>query len=298
MSEILDWCSGWVGPCTVVSGDIRGHGRSEVCKLHAPSGHYYLKIHRQRPRWEGEVHAYEQWASAFGGLTPRLIAAHEQEPLALLVSELPGELMLHAQISAPQQVQAWRAAGRALAALHDLSTGEWFGPCLRSGAPAETPVGDAEAYVSRAFDHWTDRGIRAECLDKEELSIIRAARDLIPAFADERPVPCHRDYGPDNWLVTGDGVWAGTIDFELAYWDVRVADFSRYPNWEWMDRPELLAAFLDGYGRPLTPREEQQQLVAHVQYALSAISWGREHEYYGFEAEGRQALQHLSALLG
>ena len=43
--------------------------------------------------------------------------------------------------------------------------------------------------------------------------------------------------------------------------------------------------------------EEQQQLVAHVQYALSAIVWGREAEFYGFEAEGRQALQHLSALL-
>ena len=82
------------------------------------------------------------------------------------------------------------------------------------------------------------------------------------AFAGERPVPCHRDYGPANWLVTDDGVWAGVIDFEFAYWDVRVADFSRYPDWEWIHRPNLLDAFFDGYGRRLTPKEEQQRLRA------------------------------------
>jgi thiamine kinase-like enzyme len=39
---------------------------------------------------------------------------------------------------------------------------------------------------------------------------------LITAFEGEPAVPCHRDDGPANWLVTDDGHWAGVIDFEFA----------------------------------------------------------------------------------
>ena len=111
-------------------------------------------------------------------------------------------------------------------------------------------------------------------------------------------MPCHRDYGPDNWLVTQEGRWGGVVDFEFAHWDVRVADFSRYPNWEWIERPELLDAFFEGYGRFLTPKEEQQCLVARTQYALGAVIWGRANAYHGFEAEGRRAIEHIGSLLG
>ena len=79
---------------------------------------------------------------------------------------------------------------------------------------------------------------------------------------------------------------------------MRVADFSRYPDWEWIDRPDLLEAFFEGYGRSLTPLEEQQRLVAYTQYALGAIVWGCEHSFHGFAEEGRQALKRLTTLLG
>ena len=87
------------------------------------------------------------------------------------------------------------------------------------------------------------------------------------------------------------------IDFEFAYWDVRVADFSRDPDWGWIHRPDLVEAFFQGYGRSLTPREEQQLLVARADYALSAILWGRDNAFFGFEREGREALAHLAPLL-
>ena len=76
-----------------------------------------------------------------------------------------------------------------------------------------------------------------------------------------------------------------------------VADFTRDPNWAWIRRPDLSEAFLDGYGRTFTPAEQQQQLVAHAEYALSAILWGRDNAFYGFEREGREALAHLATLL-
>ena len=297
LKRILDWCASVVGPCEVVSGDARFHGRTAVCRLATLTGHCYLKIHQLKSFWEREVHAYEQWGPAFGAFAPNLLAVHENEPLALLVGELAGEPLEKRRLSARQTEAVWRDAGRALAGLHAYAVGERFGPCGRDGACTGNSVGDAKDYILTELEHEADRGLRAGYLNDDQLVIIRAAQYLAPAFAGERPIPCHRDYGPANWLVTEEGIWAGVIDFEFAYWDVRVADFSRYPNWEWMERPDLLKAFFDGYGRPLTPKEEQQRLVMHVYYALGAIIWGHDHSYLGFAEEGRKALVQLAPLL-
>lgn len=193
---------------------------------------------------------------------------------------------------------AWHAAGRALAGLYSLARGDCLGPCRRDGSCVGEPVGDATEYVSAELDRQADEGARAGYLSEDELAVVRAVQGLATAFAGEQLVPRHRDYGPANCLVISDGAWSGVIDFEFAYWDVRVAEFSRCPNWEWIDRPELLEAFFDGYGWSLTPKEEQQLLVARTQYSVGAISWGREHSYHGFEEEGRRALRFINDILG
>lgn len=302
LAALLAWCATLVGRCRLVGGDARLHGRSNVLQVETSTGRCYLKVHGQAEGWGTEVHAYERWARAFGDAAPRLLGARDQEPLALLISALPGQVMKDARLDGAQQRAAWRAAGQALTALHDLAVGEWFGPCGRDGQPlaatAGAPLAEAEAYVLAELDRWTEDGLRLGCLTPPEQEVIRAARQLSPAFAGEPPTPCHRDYCPYNWLVTADGAWAGVIDFEFAYWDVRVADFTRYPDWEWLTRPDLIAAFFEGYGRALTPQEEEQRLLAHAQYALAAIVWGCQHGFLGFAAEGREALQHLRRLLG
>ena len=65
----------------------------------------------------------------------------------------------------------------------------------------------------------------------------------------------------------------------------------------WIHRPDLLTAFFAGYGQTLTPREGQQLIVARAEYALGAILWGRDHSFYGFAQEGREALAYLKKLL-
>ena len=282
----------------MVSGDLRFHGRTSVWRLRSPSGYFYVKVYPEKSSWESEVHGYERWAPAFGSSAPRLLAIHEDGPFALLVSELTGKLMDNERLTVSLGRHAWHAAGAALAALHGLGRGESFGPCKRDGTSAGAPVRDATEYVSADLARQSDICRNAACLNSLEWAVVRTAQGLAPVFARERPVPCHRDYGPANWLVKDDGTWSGVIDFEFAHWDVRVSDFSRYPNWEWIHRPDLLEAFFDGYGRCLTSEEEQQLLISRVQYALSAIIWGCEHSYLGFVEEGRQALKHLSELTG
>jgi aminoglycoside phosphotransferase len=259
-------------------------------------GFCYLKVHHSRSHWHNEVHAYERWAGSFGDLAPRLLAVRDKSPLALVVSELPGQIVEQAQLSPSQERAVWRAAGAALVALHDLGPGECFGPCLRDGTCVEGVTQNAREYVSKRFKSQIERAIHGGYITEDERTTLHAAYGLIPAFEGERPIPCHRDYCAANWLVSKEGTWAGIIDFEFACWDVRVADFSRDPDWSWIRRPDLVDAFFEGYGRALTPTEEQQLLVAHAEYALGAILWGHDHAFYGFEREGRESLAHLASL--
>ena len=161
---LLEWCASILGPVTVAADHSKEHGghESSTARLLAPAGPCYLKVHRTRAHWEREVHFYEHWAGAFGDRAPRLLAVHDSAPLALLVSELPGQVVEHVPLSPVQERALWRAAGAALRPLHELATGDCFGPCLRDGTPAQPCVLDARAYLSRQLESDVDRAIQGD----------------------------------------------------------------------------------------------------------------------------------------
>ena len=295
--QLLAWCASELGPVEVTWDRSKSHPGEPgvVCRLRTGAGHCYLKTHRDACYWEAEVHAYEQWAAAFGDFAPRLLAVREEKPRALVVSELAGKCLEHVQLTALQERAVWRAAGQAVSGLHNLVVGDYFGPCRRDGAPVGDAICDARQFMSTQLQNAADRGRRMGYLSATELDVIQAGLNLVPSFEGEVSVPCHRDYCPANWMVTDDGVWAGVIDFEFSQWNVRATDFTRYPDWDWIARPDLVEAFFEGYGK-LTPEQEQQRFVAHVRYALTAVVWGMDNEYHGFAEEGRNALKHLGNL--
>ena len=299
VADLIKWCTSVLGPCEFGSDPSREHPgqRASIYRLRTLAGGCCVKFQRDFTHWESEVHAYERWAPAFGSLAPQLLAARAEEPLALIISELPGEILEDIQLPPSEETLVWRSAGQALAALHNLSVGEYFGQCHRDGSCAGTLFTDAREYISVEFETWLERGRRGGFLRPNEWATIRAAQSLIPAFAGERPVPCHRDYCPANWLVKN-GAWTGVIDFEFSYWDVRAADFTRYPNYDWISKPSLMDAFFEGYGRVFSAAEERQRLVSHTLYGLITIVWGSENQYNAFAEEGRQALLHLAGLVG
>jgi len=297
--DVLSWCASILGPLEVLHDHTREHPgqRAGALRLRAASGEYYLKIHRDAGHWASEAHGYERWAPALGAFAPRLLGVRENHPPAILIASLAGKPLEELHLPRQQELAVWRAAGSALARLHQCAQGTFFGPLHRDGSPAGPLVTDAVEWVESQFDHWLARGECAGALGAAGLRGIDAARALLPAFAGERPTPCHRDYCPANWLVDAQGRWAGVIDFEFSYWDVRAADFSRYPEWSWVDHPERIAAFFEGYGRSFTPAENQQRLVSLALYALSAVVWGEENHYHRFAAEGRRALEELEKKL-
>jgi aminoglycoside phosphotransferase len=316
MQIALAWARAALGRAEPLSDHSKVHGghASTTRRLRTPAGPAYLKVHTDVASWHSEVHGYEAWARAFGDRAPRLLAVRDTPPLALILTELPGRPLEHVDLPGSQERAVWRAAGAALRTLHDLEIGPGFGACRRDGAltaedvllrapdaaeaqddrtPWGPVVDTAPAHIAWRFGHAIERAVRGNYIDRDELATLCAAHDLIPAFAGEPPVPCHRDYCAANLLVDDTGAWSGVIDFEFARWDVRVADFARDPDWAYVARPDLYAAFLEGYGRAFSPREAQQRLVAHAEYALGAILWGRDHAFYGFEREGHAALAYL-----
>jgi aminoglycoside/choline kinase family phosphotransferase len=298
-AEILTWCASVLGPTEIVADGTQDHPdrTAATWRLRTSSGFCYVKTFSDPARWESEVWAYEQWAPAFEGFAPELIAIRDTPP-AILITELPNRGNLdNVQLPVAQERALWRTAGEALMRLHQLGTGPCFGPGRRDGTCAIPLITDAVTHVASELHRWLSRGVHAGYLSEDEVATVRAAQELLPAFEREPSVPCHRDYGPANWLVTAQDTWAGVIDFEFARWDVRVADFTRYPNWEWIERPDLIEAFFDGYGRRFTSHEEAQRLIGHVQYALAAVVWGIGNAYYGFAEEGRHALRHLQSRL-
>ncbi len=303
VDEATAWCISVLGPVEVDADASKEHGghESSTRRLRTAGGFCYLKLHRVAAAWHNEVHAYERWAGAFGPFAPRLLAVRDEPPLALVVSELPGQIVEDLPLDSEIERSIWRAAGAALPALHNLGPGECFGPCRRDGTCAEEHPQDAREYISQRFGSLIEKAVQGGYINDAELATVQAAYTLIPAFEGERPTPCHRDYCAANWLVSPEGAWSGIIDFEFAYWDVRAADFTRDPNWAWIRRPDLYQAFLEGYaaqgGSPFTPTVEQQLLVGHAEYALGAIVWGRDFAFYGFEQEGRDSLTHLALLL-
>jgi len=295
--SLLGWCGNVLGDWQVVDDQSKEHmgHDSGVHRLASDRGPCFLKIHEDRAHWAAEVHGYERWAPVFGAKAPRLLGVHDSEPLALIVTALPGTVLERVTLRPEVEKAVWFDAGRALADLHALPPGSTFGVPGRDGRCAPDAPLDAVTWVSDDLDQWVATGRQHGCLTRDELWLVDAARELLPAFAGERPIPCHRDYCPANWMVDDAGRWTGVIDFEFSRWDVRISDLTRYPDWDYVERPEMVEAWMEGYGRTLSDQEERQRLVAHVQYALAAIVWGHQANFLGFKAEGQRAMAHLAS---
>jgi len=300
-AALMRWCEEVLGRVEVLDDATREHAgeRASVLRLRAkagaPSGEFVLKRHRDEQHWHSEVHAYENWAAACGEDAPRLIAVRDEAPRALLITALPGRPVEGRALASAAERAVWRSAGGALAKLHAQSgarsRGAHFGLCGRDGAPVGAVHEDARDHMRASFDEWIARGERIGCVRADERAVVRRAQERIDAFAGERPTACHRDFCTANWLVTDEDAWSGMIDFEFAHWDVRAADFSRFAEWNWIARPDLFDALIEGYGCAI---DRDQLFVSRALYALAAVVWGCEVGYLGFAREGREALEVLA----
>lgn len=292
----LRWFKEQFGRYTIVDDETREHPgeRSRTLHLQTADLDCYLKILRDEVMWGQAVHGYEQWAPTLRELSPTLLGVKEDTPKAIVISALPGTPLERTEVDEGVETAVYQQAGTAIAQLHALPKGQFFGACTRTGDPVGDTYDNGADFIYESLKKHLTVGQEMKYLNKEMVKTVQRAMTQSNLFGDERPTACHRDFCPPNWLVKG-GLLCGVIDYEFSHWDCWTADFSRYPSWDWITRPELLDAQLGGYGRRVTAVERKQLWVAQVLYAVGAVVWGMQNSYRGFAADGRRALTYLSS---
>lgn len=302
-AELLSLAVPYVGEPCAVEDRSWDHGESAVWRVAGPLGAVALKAHRMRRKFEQELTAHTEWlphladgtgarregavpdrAVAAGCVgvpgvrTPTLLAAREEHPRALVMGWEPGVVLEVAGLPHGEAAVLHQRAGAFLRALHDL-------PYQDADA---VPL--AEAYAAR-LEAWSERARGVVPLGV--VANVRAAlREALPALQRQARVRCHRDYTPRNWLAGEDGSLV-VIDFEHARPDLRLADLERLWTGLWHREPALREAFLAGYGRELTPDEEETLRRVAALGGLSTVVWAREHGDAAFEAHGWDVLRRL-----
>ncbi|MCB9755010.1 MAG: aminoglycoside phosphotransferase family protein [Myxococcales bacterium] len=224
-----------------------------------------------------------------GPPTPALLA-HDDDARILVLSDEPGA---PADLG-PRAPAVHRQLGVILRRLHGLPRDDRDPLPLREAARRRLAAGLARAESA---------------LRPAERAAIERRFAGADALADARRVPCHRDVGPHNLLVsTGQGGAAPRvilIDFEHARLDVWAADLVKLACGPWRARPELAEAFAAGYGRAPLRESSTRALASKEAYAaaldpalvccvllhaVATIAWGRAHAEPELLAQGRAAL--------
>ncbi|MDF1523182.1 MAG: phosphotransferase [Trueperaceae bacterium] len=279
LTPLHPWAEAALGARLIAVEDASWpHAASAVARVTADDGRVaYLKRHRQPRKHRQERAALRAWAPAVAG-TPRLLAATTTPAPALLLSPVPGVLVPEAPTIDGAAVHA--AAGSWLRAWHDQPFRD------------DDPMPPHEALLAR-LDGWAERAGAA--LTGGAVAAVRAQLAALAA-ADLRRIPCHRDFGPRNWLwearATGDAGF-GVIDFEHARPDVAWVDVLKLVDGAWLARPDLAEAFWRGYGRRPTPSDEAVIDALRALHAVGTIAWARAHDDPAFEGAGRATLARL-----
>ena len=307
---LFAWCKTVLQTGFAVCGEqSHGHGEGRIWKLQETDGAIcWLKAHRRPHKWAQEAAFYHEFLPFappdFRAQTPRLLAqTGENETFrALLLSGLPGvPLETTAHLSPETERTAWQKAGRYLAAFHALPLpgAAQFGAIQRSGGVRPHPPStSASAFITLDLQNaLTPPANGTSALQPDERALgERIMAEAGAAFADDPPVLCQRDFGPRNWIVDAQtGAWIGVLDFEHTRRDVRVSDFAKLYDGPFAARPDLEAAFWQGYG-PWPDTEENfaaQLRLVRITQALSQIKWARAHSDAAFEAQGHDALTRL-----
>lgn len=279
LSPLLPWATAHLGAPLLAVEDVSwDHAASSVARLRAADGRTaYLKRHAQARKHRQERSALERWAVALPG-TPRLLATTDEPAPALLLAAVPGALVEDLTLDRGDEVTVQHAAGVWLARLHALP--------LEDDDPM--PMG---AALEARLTSWTNRA--AGAVAPETASWVADRLAATEGLAGAR-VPCHRDFGPRNWLWDATA-GLGVIDFEHARPDARWVDVLRLIDGPWLGRADLEGAFWAGYGRRPGPRDREAVDALRALHAIGAVAWGTRHGDPAFAEGGRAVLRRLGA---
>ncbi|MCG7522905.1 phosphotransferase [Streptomyces sp. OfavH-34-F] len=241
----------------------------------AEGGTWYVKVHQNERFHQREVAAYRGWALTLGPAAPRLVAADAQLR-AVVITAVGGRPLHGATYTPEQQRHIFHRIGQLAAAIHTSAP-----PRPAASLP---PAGKVERHLNGARPHLT--------LGDEDF--IRTTVERATGLPALDAVPTHGDFQLRNlrWDEAAEVLYV--IDFERSEEGPAVRDFVRLSD-AWHGRPDLLAAVLEGYGRPFTPDEEAHLMALSVMDAVSGLSYGTAHGDPELVERGQRTLARLRA---
>jgi Ser/Thr protein kinase RdoA (MazF antagonist) len=262
-----------VGPFEVVADlSWKDLGLSIVLEVRTDDGRSLIvKSHHDDYRNHLERDAYRRWVPAIADRAPELVAV-DDDGLVLVLTKL--EAGPPADDLAPA---TYVDAGRVLRRFHEA------GDPLVDPSWAEQRLENFRGYVDR---------MPAGLIADDDLAFAEREAEVLLDLPPPPLVSTHNDFQPRNWRVDGAGR-VFVFDFEKARHDWWIHDIQRMWWREWLDRPDLRDAFLDGYGRTLDETELAGMRASSARGHVVQIIWATLHDDVRFADEGRAQLARL-----
>lgn len=262
-----------MGSLTMAADHSSPHGEGVVVEVEtADRRRCFLKSHYKPRNYEVELETYRTVIPYLQEAAPKLLAFDDEYHL-LVLSALPGTRADRVGCAA-NKVSVHRHAGELLRKFH-------------SAVPAVS-VPDWAGQQRRLLEEWIGRDLRG-VLHGHEIDYARSIMSTDSRKQSVEAVWAHRDWGPRNWIVNGDLVYA--VDFEHARRESWVADLVRLWWGEWVGRPDLQAAFLEGYGHCPSPGDMERLSVISVVTHISTIVWALNEGAVDVGTKARRSLE-------
>ena len=260
---------GWLGEWTVTADLSWPLQETTVLRVAAGGDALVVKAHGHHvPR---EIVAHRHYDGRLDALLPTLVHADAEAEL-LVTRWLPGELVDGTRAArAPATFRKAGAALRRILEPLDVSDG-WME--ARRGAALRSLE---EASAGRLVPEDALRSLAAR------LGGIRS-----------RPVRLwmtHGDYQPRNWLLDGDAL--RVIDLGRAAPRPWTSDLTRMRFKDFVSRPDLEHALLDGLGLEPTADELDAQRLEDVSEAIGTVVWAHGIGDGDFEDHGRRMIDRV-----
>jgi Ser/Thr protein kinase RdoA (MazF antagonist) len=263
-----------VGPITAWTDTSWARHSSRVWRADgARGGAWYVKIHQNARFHHREVDAYRSWVPRLGTAAPTLVAA-DTTLRAAVTTAVPGRPLHALDLPPTRQQHLFHRIGALAAAIH------------RSAPPL--PADEAVPAVAKVERHLESARPHLRPGDEEFIRQITTRAEAVPPLPR---VPTHGDFQLRNLLLDDDGSLA-VIDFERSEPGPAIRDLVRLSD-AWATRPLLHDAFMSGYGRALTPAEEERLVIDSALDALSAIQFGATHADTDTRQRGHRTLARL-----
>lgn len=245
---------------------------SRVWRVATTAAAAFVKLSPTVRDYDREVAGYAYAARVLTDHEAPRLAAADPDLLAIMSTPLPGKVVRGLRLDVAEERRVHELAGRLLRRWHDHSD------------PATEH--DRQVLHAAMAQHAREA---ADCLtsttahlDQTQRALVTAASQELTQLAEQLPVIYkHGDYSTRNWLwdthtSNGDGDGHGLIDFAMAEHGVAVDEFVWLSGAVWASRPDLRAAYLTGYGRPLSPVEERLLRLLTTRLGVSYLTAGLE----------------------